>query len=98
MALLCQLYNCLKKWVRGVHFATFGRLIERDDKIDVFHVTEDTAEEAFRDIRTHATILSKGPGVEVMQVSASERGQTMTLYAFNIWGQYKVYTSVDERD
>ncbi len=93
-----DLHNLVKKWVRGVHFATLGRLIKQDENIDIFHLPEETAEEAFRDIKPRATLLRKGPGIEVMQASASESGQTRTLYAFNIWDQYQVYASVDERD
>lgn len=92
------LHSLIKKWARGVHFATLGRLIKRDENIDIFHLPEETAEEAFRDIKPHATLLRKGPGVEVMQASASESGQTRTLYAFKIWDQYQVYALVDERD
>ena len=91
-----DLESLVKKWVRGIHYLTLDRLIKRDDDIDILHVRDDVADEAFREIKHRATFLRKGPGVVIMQATASEKGESMTLYGFEIWGQYRVYASVDE--
>jgi len=89
-----ELNRVIEKWVRGFHFSMLGEFIEPEYEIAIHHVSEDGAEQAFREIIQFATVLRHGPGVVVTQVTKTEGGDRYTIYGFEIWGQFKAYASV----
>jgi hypothetical protein len=91
-----ELHQIIRKWVRGLHYLTLGRLLPRSARIDVFHVTNEVAGLAFRDIEPYAPIHIKPPGVSVMQASATEGATAATIYRFVLWDQYMVCAAVSE--
>ena len=91
------LHRIIRKWVRGLHYLTLGRLIPHSVKIDVFHVTDEVASLAFREIEPYAPTHIKPPGIFVMQASATEGNDAQTIYQFVLWDQYKVCAAVSER-
>lgn len=86
----------VEKWIRGVHFCELGTPVPDGAEIDVQFVEDEVAEEAFREIRHHAKHIQKGPGVEALIWHVEEGEESMTQYAFNIWGQFRVYGSVEK--
>lgn len=92
-----ELHRIIRKWVRGLHYLTLGRLLPLSIKIDVFHVTDEVASLAFHDIEPYAPTHIKPPGIFVMQASVTEGNVAETIYRFVLWNQYKVCASVSER-
>jgi hypothetical protein len=92
-----ELHQIIRKWVRGLHYLLSARLIPRSRRIDVFHVTDEVASLAFRDIEPYAPMYIKPPGVSVMHASATEGKEAETIYRFVLWDQYRVCAAVSER-
>ncbi|MEX0696275.1 MAG: hypothetical protein WEB85_10560 [Dongiaceae bacterium] len=93
-----QLHRVVQKWVKGLHFRITERLIPDWDSINVRHITAETEAHAFREIEPYAMKYNKGPGIQVLQFSASENGQNATIYRFVIWDQYRVHATIFEDD
>lgn len=79
-----ELHQIIRKWVRGLHYLLTGRLLRRSQRIDVFHVTDEVANLAFRDIEPYAPKYVKPPGVSVMHASATEGNEAETIYRLSI--------------
>lgn len=91
-----DLNTLVRKWVRGVHYKTVGRIIPDASAIDVFHVDERVAQAALSDILERATTHHRGPGIEITQAIGSDATEVMTLYRFVIWDQFAVHASLRE--
>lgn len=84
------------KWVRGVHFCEFGRVVAPDTAVTC-HVVEDVhAAEAFAKLGPPAKHLQRGSGVEVRIWHVEERGEWSAVYAFDIWQRFRTIGSVDK--
>ena len=66
-----------------------------DHVVSVQFVEDVAAASAFAEIMQFAKRIEKGPGVEVLIWHAAEGNESVTQYAFNIWGQFRVYASVE---
>lgn len=91
------LNKLVTKWIRGIHYCEFGELISLADEIDIHHVSEEVAEQAFGPLRQFAVVHEKGPGVRVQIIRAVEGGEARSVYDFLIWGKFQVRGSVHER-
>ncbi len=85
----------VEKWVRGIHFCEFGDPVPDDHVVSVQFVEDEAAATAFAEIMQFAKRIEKGPGVEVLIWHAAEGNESVTQYAFNIWGQFRAYGSVE---
>jgi hypothetical protein len=86
----------IEKWARGLHYVLLGYPVPQRATVTAVHVEDQTAELAFGALRKHATMLYGGPGVEVMQFTATEDSARESLYGFVIWQQFKAYATVEE--
>ena len=89
------LHEVVKKWVRGIHFCEFGHPVPVDHVVSVQFVEDAAAASAFAEIMQFAKRIEKGPGVEVLIWQATEGNESVTQDAVNIWGQFRVYASVE---
>ncbi len=83
-------------WVRGIHLCEIGNYIEDDTEIESYHVSDEAAHEAFKDILQHAQFVEKGPGIRLFFWHAVEGEEYMTNYAFILYEKFKVYASVSK--
>ena len=89
------LHKVVEKWIRGIHFCEFGDPVPADHVVSVQFVEDEAAASAFAEVMRFAKRIEKGPGVEVLIWHAAEGNESVTQYAFNIWGQFRVYASVE---
>ena len=89
------LHKVVEKWIRGIHFCEFGDPVPADHVVSVQFVEDEAAATAFAKIMQFAKRIEKGPGVEVLIWHAAEGNESVTQYAFNIWGQFRVYGCVE---
>ncbi len=85
----------VEKWVRGIHFCEFGYPVPADHVVSVQFIEDEVAASAFAGIMQFAKRIERGPGVEVLIWHAAEGNESITQYAFNIWGQFRVYGTVE---
>ncbi|HEV2549009.1 MAG TPA: hypothetical protein VGU20_16830 [Stellaceae bacterium] len=91
-----RLNQVIEKWTRGFYYCIYGVPLSVSAKIEVFHVADRHALEAFEEIWHHARAIDGGVGVQVRVLSAEESGRREELYAFSIWGQFRAYAAVSE--
>ena len=91
-----KLNAVVSKWTRGIHFWHCSRLIRNADSIQIFHVKDAVADTAFEKIKNAAEYLNRGEGIQIMRAEGRDDSGAMTLYAFNIWNQFKTYSAVEE--
>jgi hypothetical protein len=60
-----SLNGLVQMWVRGIHLCEIGWIIPSGYEVSVIHPDDQIRVEAFSDTIRHATIVQKGPGVQV---------------------------------
>jgi hypothetical protein len=85
----------VQMWVRGIHLYEIGWIIPAGYEVSVMHLDDQIWAEAVSDIVEHASVIQKGPGVEVTILRAEEKDEFMMLYAFNVWNTLKCSASVE---
>ncbi|MEZ5829812.1 MAG: hypothetical protein R3D05_01370 [Dongiaceae bacterium] len=83
------------KWMRGIHFCQFGETVPAGAALGVHFVADDVARQAFSEIWGHGIRLHRGPGVQVAIFDAAEGEERSTLYAFQLWHEFKLYGSIE---
>ena len=92
-----ELDELVKKWVRGMHYITVDRMLPLNALIEVLHLQENAAREAFKNVIPYATRYDGGPGIQVIRATAEEPGEAVSWYAIELWQQFKVYAYVEEK-
>jgi len=89
-----ELKRLVGKWTKGLHYESFGTIIQPPNKIDLMvAVADDTALQA---IMSSGTLLLHPPGMAVCRLSATEGNERHTVYKFVIWEQFVVHSAVEE--
>jgi hypothetical protein len=91
-----SLLEIVEKWIRGVHFCEFGKLVSSGCEISVQFVEDEVAESAFAEIMQYAIRVNKGQGVEVLIWKVEENDELIAQYAFNIWNQFRAYGAIEK--
>lgn len=91
-----QLDSLIEKWVRGFYFCIHGRPMSKSGKVQVFHVADNRALEAFERIWNLARVIDGGAGVQVRCWSAQDSERREEIYAFFIWNFVRIYAGVSE--
>ncbi len=86
-----DLDDLIRKWTRGLHDHHVKQLVRLDIPIDVLHVRDEVAAEAFGKIVSKGTLLQRGPGIDVICWIAQDSERTAASYAFNIWQAFRAY-------
>ena len=92
-----ELELLIQKWTKGLHYCIAKRYLGPNSDIDVIHLEDEAEGLLFKEINPFASKHIKGPGVRVMTVHGTNGSETITMYQFVMWDQYKVWTSVHER-
>jgi len=90
------LNGVVEKWTRGLHFVLLGEPVRTSGTVTVLHLRPEAAKEITGVLRQSGTVHNRGPGVEVMQLSASENGQRESIYRYLIWQQFQSFATVTE--
>lgn len=84
----------IEKWVRGLHACLTNMPVKGDYNVDVYLYQDEGAANFYGPILHLAETLRNGPGVEVLRWHAVDGEKSITEYAFNIWGEFRVYGRV----
>lgn len=90
------LNGVVEKWTRGLHFALLGEPVPLSGTVTVLHLKSEAAKEISDYLRRSGTVYNRGPGVEVMHVSATEGSQRESIYRYLIWQQFQSFSIVEE--
>lgn len=93
-----DLNSVVKKWIQGIHYCEFGRILNKRDIVTVLHLAEGDALAPRRLIFDNGRNFQKGPGVSVGYVSGSDGNRRTVMYRFLIWEKFEVFGSVEERN
>lgn len=90
------LNGVVDKWTRGLHFVLLGQPVPPSAAVTALHLEPEAAKEITEYLRRCGVVYNRGPGVEVMQVSASEGSQRESIYRYLIWQQFQAFAIVEE--
>ena len=89
-----RLNSLIQKWTRGFYYCIHGVPLSTAANIEVMHISDRAALEAFVKIWHHARAIDGGIGVQVRFWSAEESGRREELYVYSIWKQFRAYAAV----
>jgi hypothetical protein len=83
-------------WARGFHRLAWGEPVAAEGKVESMHLTDKDAFAAFGPTKGLWKAFYGGPGVQIALLPGRDDHRRVTVYGFNIWEQYRVYTVVNE--
>jgi hypothetical protein len=77
-----DLNGVVEKWIRGIHYCEFNRILDKHDIVTVLHLAEEDALTPRQLIFDHGRKFQKGPGISVGYISSSEDSRRIVMYRF----------------
>ena len=92
-----KLNSLVAKWVRGIYYKVHGHPVSADGEISVIHIDGSEVATAFGPFWEQRKILDAGPGIQVSYLSTDDELNRADVYLFQIWNQFEVFASADDR-
>jgi hypothetical protein len=92
-----DVYRLGEKLVRGTIHLTERRYIEADQEITISLLKREDGAEILRLVEQFGELYERGPGIRIRKAVAQD-GKMNALFVFDIWGQFRLYGSVMDRN
>jgi hypothetical protein len=92
-----RLRKFIEKLVRGTIYLTEQRYIEADQEITVSLLRREHEGELIQILEQSGELLERGLGIRIRKAVAHD-GVTNALFVFDVWGQFRFYGMVMDRD
>ncbi len=92
-----SLRRLTEKIVRGVYYLDGGTFIEPPYVVEFYAINDDDAEPIGALLKRSGKVYAREPGIEVRR-AAPQDAPMMSIFEIDIWGQFKMYASVETKN
>lgn len=89
-----SLHAIARKWARGLYRLRFNELLPVAAQIDVNYLTQEAEVDVFGELLPHASVLDRGPDIQVLFWRFKEEPREAFMASFRIWREYRVHCAV----